>query len=80
MQRTRSRLRSGRGITVLNLLLLIIALVIAAIFLVRYLRTRPAVSSISSHESFDQLDLAGMIQIVRSNSMDLLRVGPHSSG
>jgi flagellar biogenesis protein FliO len=31
-----------RGITVLGLLLLIIALVIAAVFLVRYLRSRPA--------------------------------------
>jgi flagellar biogenesis protein FliO len=34
-----SRLKSGRGITVLSLLLLIIALVVVAIFLVRYLRT-----------------------------------------
>jgi hypothetical protein len=34
-----------RGITVLALLLLIIAAIVAAIFLVRYLRTRPAVSS-----------------------------------
>jgi hypothetical protein len=30
-----------RGITVLTLLLLIIAVIIAAIFLVRYLRSRP---------------------------------------
>lgn len=37
---------TGRqGITVLSLLLLIIAIVIAAIFLIRYLRNRPAVSS-----------------------------------
>jgi hypothetical protein len=36
----------SRGITVLSLLLLIIALVIAAIFLVRYLRNRPSVSSL----------------------------------
>jgi hypothetical protein len=34
-----------RGITVLALLLLIIAVIVAAIFLVRYLRTRPAISS-----------------------------------
>jgi hypothetical protein len=40
-------IRAGsRGITVLSLLLLIIALVIAAIFLVRYLRDRPSVSSL----------------------------------
>lgn len=44
MQRTRSTLRSGQGITVLTLLLLIIAVVIAAVFLVRYLQSRPAVS------------------------------------
>ena len=44
MQNTPSTLRSGRGITVLSLLLLIIALVVVAIFLVRYLRSRPAVS------------------------------------
>lgn len=41
----RSTLRSRRGITVLSLLLLIITLVIVAIFLVRYLRNRPTVSS-----------------------------------
>jgi hypothetical protein len=33
--------RSRRGITVLTLLLIIIAVVIAAFFLVSYLRTRP---------------------------------------
>lgn len=33
-----------QGITVLGLLLLIIAIVVAAFFLVRYLRNRPAVS------------------------------------
>jgi hypothetical protein len=37
-------MRDRRGITVLTLLLLIIAVVIAAVFLVRYLRSRPAVS------------------------------------
>jgi flagellar biogenesis protein FliO len=35
-----------RGITVLGLLLLIIALVAAAVFLVRYLRSRPAAVSV----------------------------------
>ncbi|HEV7365253.1 MAG TPA: hypothetical protein VGN76_05370 [Gemmatimonadales bacterium] len=39
MQVTRWTLKSRRGITVLSLLLLIIALVIAAIFLVRYLHS-----------------------------------------
>jgi flagellar biogenesis protein FliO len=33
-----------RGITVLTLLLIIIAVIVAAIFLVRYLQNRPAVS------------------------------------
>jgi t-SNARE complex subunit (syntaxin) len=33
-----------RGITVLTLLLIIIAVIVAAVFLVRYLRNRPAVS------------------------------------
>jgi flagellar biogenesis protein FliO len=39
MQSSQSTLSSGRGITVLSLLLLIIAVVVIAIFLVRYLRT-----------------------------------------
>lgn len=38
-QDTGSTLKSGRGITVLGLLLLIIALVVVGIFLVRYLHT-----------------------------------------
>jgi flagellar biogenesis protein FliO len=84
MQSTQSPLRSGKGITVLGLLLLIIALVIAAVFLVRYLRTRPAVSSgprhVSPHQPLDQLDLAGVIQIVRGHPVNLLRVRPHPSG
>jgi len=37
----------NRGITVLGLLLLIIALVIAAVFLVRYLQSRPAAATSS---------------------------------
>ena len=36
-----------RGITVLGLLLLIIALVIAAVFLIRYLRNRPTNTSLA---------------------------------
>jgi hypothetical protein len=62
-----------RGITVLSLLLLIIAIVIAAIFLVRYLRDRPAVSL---HQPLDQLNLAGVIQVMRGDAVNLLRVGP----
>jgi flagellar biogenesis protein FliO len=49
MQSSRSKLSSGQGITVLSVLLLIIALVIAAVFLVRYLRGRPALSSGPRH-------------------------------
>jgi hypothetical protein len=45
----RSAPHPRRGITVLSLLLLIIAAVIVAIFLVRYLRNRPAVSSGPRH-------------------------------
>ena len=63
-----------RGITVLSLLLLIIAIVIAAIFLVRYLRSRPTVSL---HQPLDQLNLAGVVQVMRGDAVNLLRVGPH---
>ena len=79
---------SRRGITVLALLLIIIAVILVAFFLVSYLRTRPAQiqssvggsSSPLSHQSFDQLDLPGVIQVVRGDSVDLLRVSPHSAG
>jgi hypothetical protein len=37
-----------RGITVLGLVLLIIALVAAGVFLVRYLRSRPAAVSVAT--------------------------------
>jgi uncharacterized membrane protein YidH (DUF202 family) len=65
-----------RGITVLGLLLLIIAVVIAAVFLVRYLRSRPTVSW---HQPLNQLNLPGVIQIVRGDAVNLLRVGPHAA-
>jgi hypothetical protein len=42
MRANRSIIPGRRGITVLTLLLLIIAAVIAAFLVVRYLRTRPA--------------------------------------
>lgn len=85
-----------RGITVLGLLLVIIALMVAGFFLVRYLRTRqgatespplvrPERVSLSTrpviltrlHQPLDQLDLAGVIQVVRRDAVDLLGVGPH---
>ena len=37
------RAKDRQGITVLTLLLIIIAVIIAAVFLVRYLKNRPAV-------------------------------------
>lgn len=81
-----------RGITVLGLLLVIIALMVVGFFLVRYLRTRQAATdspplirpepvSLSRgpvlHQPLDQLDLAGVIQIVRRDAVDLLPIGPH---
>ena len=68
------------GITVLSLLLLIIALVVAAIFVLRYLRTRPVAAHAApltlfrpqlSHQTFDQLDLPGVIQVVRGDAVNL---------
>lgn len=70
-----------RGLTVLGLLLLIIALVVAAVLLIRYLRSRPAAASVSlTHQTFDQLDLPGVIQVVRGDAVDLLYVPPHPLG
>ena len=64
-----------RGITVLALLLLIIALMVGGFFLVRY-----ACSWLASMQPLDQLNLAGVIEIVSGDAMDLLGVGPHSLG
>jgi hypothetical protein len=86
MQRAR---RSG--ITVLGLLLLIIALMVGGFFLVRYLRSRQAVTesrplvrpasvSPSLHQPLDELNLSGVIEVVRGDAVDLLRVGPHAFG
>jgi hypothetical protein len=50
-----------RGITVLTLLLLIIALIVGAILLVRYVRSRPQVSVLLPHQPLDQLNLPGVI-------------------
>lgn len=50
-----------RGITVLTLLLLIIALIVGTILLVRYLRSRPQVSVSLPHQPLDQLNLPGVI-------------------
>jgi hypothetical protein len=86
MQRAR---RSG--ITVLGLLLLIIALMLGGFFLVRYLRSRqtttqsrplvrPASVIPSRHQPLDELNLTGMIKIMRGDTVDLFRVGPHAFG
>jgi hypothetical protein len=82
-----------RGITVLGLLLVIIALMVAGFFLVRYLRTRqPATDgppiirpepgqpgSLRLHQPLDQLDLAGVIEVVRRDAVNLLPIGPHAA-
>lgn len=81
--RTHASAHMRRGITVLGLLLLIVALMVAGFFLVRYLRTRQAVtqSPVSLlQEPFDELNLTGVIQVVSSNPVDLLRVGPPALG
>jgi hypothetical protein len=88
MQHGSSAPSARGGITVLGLLLLIIAVVIAAAFLVRYLRSRPRVSVLPPaneeqslrHQPFDQLNLTGMVKIVSGDTMNLLGVGPYSSG
>jgi hypothetical protein len=67
MHYSRSAPKARRGITVLSLLLLIIGLVIVAIFLVRYLRSRPAVSAVPSH-------------VILSEAKDLLCVRPKLAG
>ncbi len=75
-----------RGITVLGLLLLIIALVVVAIYAVRYLRagavthTAPVTSLRSrlSHQTLDQLNLPGVIEVVRGDAVDFLSQGPHT--
>jgi hypothetical protein len=66
-----SPIKNRRGITVLGLLLLIIAVIIVAILLTRYLRNRPAAAlrmpapviaySALSHQPLDQLNLTGVI-------------------
>jgi hypothetical protein len=83
----REPINTRSGITVLGLLLLIIGLIVAGFFLVRYLRTRPAVTgpasvlrTTSGHQSLNQLNLSGMIQVVSGNTVDLFRVGPHALG
>jgi hypothetical protein len=80
--------RSRRGITVLGLLLLIIALVLVAIYAVRYLRTGAVthttpVTSLRSrlpHQTLDQLNLPGVIEVVRGDAVDFLGQGPHTLG
>ena len=79
---------SRRGITVLTLLLIVIALMLLAFFFVSYLRTRPAQAQSGSrgsapqlaHQPLDQLNLPGVIQVVRRDAVDLLPVRPHTTG
>jgi hypothetical protein len=85
MQHSQSLWQNRRGITVLALLLLIIAVVILAFFLIRYLGTgtapAPEVPTESSfHQPLDQLNLSGVVEIVRRDPMDLLGVGPYTTG
>ncbi len=67
-----------RGITVLGLLLLIIAVIVAAIFLIGYLRSRPA--GVSFHQPLDQLNLPRVVEVVRGNPVNLFGVGPYPFG
>lgn len=75
-----------RGITVLGLLLLIIVLVLVAIYAVRYLRTGAVthtapVTSLRSplpQQALDQLDLPGVVEVVRGNAVNFLSQGPHT--
>ena len=75
-----------RGITVLGLLLLIIAVVVVAIYAVRYLRTGAVrqtapVTSLQlrlPHQTFDKLDLPGVIEVVRGDAVNFLSQGPHT--
>jgi hypothetical protein len=48
MRQRSSSARTRQGITVLALLLLIIAIAVAAVFLVRYLRSRPTAARSSA--------------------------------
>ena len=74
-----------RGITVLTLLLIIVAVMLLAFFFVSYLRTRPtqahagAVTPLA-HQPLDELNLPGVIQVVRRDPVDFLGVGPYSAG
>jgi hypothetical protein len=85
----REPINTRHGITVLGLLLLIIALMVAGFFVVRYLRSRQAATqspplvrpvSILGHQTLDKLNLPGVIKIVGGNSVDLLCVGPDALG
>jgi hypothetical protein len=88
MQHGSSTPSARGGITVLGLLLLIIAVVIAAAFLVRYLRSRPRVSVLTpaieerslGHQPFDQLNLTSVVEIVSGDTVNLLSVGPYPAG
>lgn len=90
MPRLSSRRAGRQGITVLALLLLIIVLMVGGFFVVRYLRSRPAATqspplvrpttSVLPHQLLDQLNLAGVVEVVSGDPMNLFGVGPHPLG
>jgi hypothetical protein len=87
MQYSHSPQPTRRGITVLTLLLLIITVIVGAIVVIRYLRSRPQASVAQPtqgmallHQSFNKLNLSGMIEIVGRDSVNFLGVGPYSAG
>ena len=90
MPRLSSQRASRHGLTVLGLLLLIIALMVGGFFVVRYLRSRQAVTHspplvrpttfVLPHQPLDQLNLPGVIKIVSGDAVDLLGVGPYPLG
>lgn len=86
MRPASSRRARRHGITVLGLLLLIIGLMVGGFFLLRYLRSRQAANhspplvrpatSLLLHQPLDQLDLTGVVKVVRGDPVDLLGAGP----
>jgi flagellar biogenesis protein FliO len=80
MHYSRSAPKARRGITVLSLLLLIIGLVIVAIFLLRYLRSGPAVSMTPRAVILDDVilseakDLPGKFRMGQTRSFASLRM------
>jgi hypothetical protein len=90
MPRLSSQQASRYGLTVLGLLLLIIALMVGGFFVVRYLRSRQAATQSPPlvrptrlslpHEPLNQLNLTGVVEVVRGHAVDFLGVGPYALG